>query len=442
MPVRLVRPVRLVVAGMAAAALVATVGPGPAALGAAPAPPTPAGPTPAAPQPTDVAGACPPDEGLAIDGSIREDLAAADGHSARSAAAGSSFGVGCSPVPEGDLGSGGAGIPSPPDVDPNADNWNDPFDRQNGLYLGYQFGADEGPLDYWEQPIALSAVNAAKVGGKWPGGVVYGIVVTSSLGAQEQVNATLPPYDGCQWNGPVQATRIPGQVASWAPGGRQVYRYDHVPMRIGARKFARAPGQWFHYLCGPATPAHVTGPPAGSRLSPLEASYYLTPHWVYALGLSGPDLDRAAPAMRAARAQVQARVVTSPGPPAFRGVVNLKTWMWTDARRYDIDLPGGRAVVEPTGIRVVAPGVPLKAHDLRQGGCRTGGKPDVGDAAADTDCYFTFTEANRGPGDFYTVGFAVRWQVTVAGVGRPLTFWTTTTENYSVGEVQVPAGGG
>jgi hypothetical protein len=36
----------------------------------------------------------------------------------------------------------------------------------------------------------------------------------------------------------------------------------------------------------------------------------------------------------------------------------------------------------------------------------------------------------------------VRWRVTVAGVSRPLTFWTTSSQSFTVGEVQVPAGGG
>ncbi len=437
---RLSRPLRLAAAGVVVAALVATVGPGrDPATAAAPAPTSPSSPTSPAPpgQPTDPAGACPVDDGIEITGSLQADIAAADGH-ARPSSVADSVGVGCTPVPEDELGAGGDGIPAPVDVDPDADDWDDPFDRHGGLYLGYQFGVDGGLPDYWEQPIAPSAENAALLGGLWPGGLTYQLTVLSPAGGRETVNRALPPYQGCRWHGPVPATAMPRRVAAWAPPGRAIYRYDHVPQRIGSRKFARAAGGWFHYLCGAATPGHMTGPPAGARLSPLEAVYYLTPHWVYALGLSAADLDLVAPVLRAARTQVNARVVTS---PVNRGVVNLKTWMWTDARRYDIVLPGRRATVEPTGIRVVAPGVPLVAHDIRRGGCRTGGRLDTGDPAGETDCYFTFTRASPSPRDAYQVGFAVRWRVTVAGVARPLTFWTTSVQSYTVGEVQVPNGG-
>lgn len=112
--------------------------------------------------------------------------------------------------------------------------------------------------------------------------------------------------------------------------------------------------------------------------------------------------------------------------------------MWSDARRYEFVAGGRRAEVVPTGIRVVAPGVPMKAHDLRSGGCLTGGVPDVGDKTADADCYFTFTKANSpDPSDVYPVGFALRWEIRVPGA-RPLIFWTTRVQNFRVGEVQVP----
>jgi hypothetical protein len=436
---RLLRPLRLVAAGVAAAALVATAGParGPQAA-AAPAPPAPT-----ATEPTDPAGACRPGDGIVVDGSMAEDLDAADGHRKLAPASGS-FGAGCEPHEEEDLGWPGTGEPGPPDVDPGNDDYDDPFDRQGGLYLGYQFGADEdgGLPDYWEQPIAFRPENAAKIA-QWPTvGIAYQLSVHgwTSESARTTVESTLPAFGGCRWYGPRAATEMPARVASYAPGGRPVYKYDHVAMRIGSRKFANAPGGWFHYLCGAATPSGIAGPAPGSRLSAVAAVYYLTPHWVYAEGVTADQLTRLAPIWRAARARVDGQVITS---PADRSVVNLRTWMWSDARRYEITLGGQQAVVEPTGIRVVAPGVPLEAHDLRDGGCKTGGRPDVGDPAGSTDCYFRFTKANSpDPGDFYTVGLALRWKVTVRGVGRSMTFWTTRVQNYKVGEVQVPVGDG
>lgn len=86
----------------------------------------------------------------------------------------------------------------------------------------------------------------------------------------------------------------------------------------------------------------------------------------------------------------------------------------------------------------MAPGVPLEAHDLRSGGCGDGGVPDVGDSAGQTDCWFPVHEGDRA-GGLLPVGFALRWEVRVAGA-PPLTFWTTRVQNYTVGEVQVPTG--
>lgn len=432
------RPLRLVAAGALAAALVATLGhAGPSS--AAPAPVPVLTPT----QPAEPAGACAPGDGIVVTGSIAEDLDAADGHRQLTPGSGS-FGAGCEANTEPEDGWPGTGIPAPPDVDPDADDYSDPFDRQGGLYLGYQFDRGAGGLpDYWEQPIAFRPENAELVG-QWSGtgGMAYQLTTVSwgAETARTTVESTLPAGPGCRWHGPRSATEMPGRVADYTGGGRPVYKYDHVPMRIGSRKFARATGGWFHYLCGAATPSSVTGPAPGSRLSALEADYYLTPHWVYAEGFTAEGLSVLAPIWRAVRARVHARVVTS---PADRGVVNLKTWMWSDARRYELTVGGRQAVIEPTGIRVVAPGVPLEAHDLRQGGCTTGGKPDVGDPAGETDCWFRFTRANGpDPADVYAVGFAVRWQVRVDGVARPMTFWTTRVQNFTVGEVQVPTGGG
>jgi hypothetical protein len=376
-----------------------------------------------------------------VTGSIAEDLDGADGHRQLLPGSGS-FGAGadCSPNDEADDGWDGHGLPGPPEVDPGADDETDPFDRQNGLYLGYQF--DELP-DYWEQPIAFRPSNAELIASVWSGnyGAVYRMTeygwTESKAGAERRtVEGMLPAVtNACGWHGPVPATDMPARVADYARGGRPVYKYDHVPMRIGSRKFAHAPGGWFHYLCGAATPSSITGPLPGSRLSAVEADYYSTPHWVYAEGLTAAQLNPVRYVMMAARARVTATVDTS---PVDRSVVNLKTWMWSDARRYEFALGGLRATVVPTGIRVVAPGVPLVAHDLRAGGCLTGGVPDPGDPHADTDCYFRFTKANsRDPGDFYSVGLGLRWQVRVAGL-PPMTFWTTRVQNFTVGEVQVP----
>jgi hypothetical protein len=419
--------VRLAAAGALVAAVVAAFGSAASSASPAPAPPSP--------QPAGLAGACAPGDGIVVTGTIAEDLDMADGH--RQLTPGSaSFGAGCEPNTESEDGWPGTGIPSPADVDPAADDYSDPFDRQGGLYLGYQF--DKLP-DYWEQPIAFRPENAELVAQWSTGRTVYQLtkIGWDSETARQTVESTLPSYPGCQWHGPRAATDMPSRVASYAAGGRPVYKYDHVPMRIGARKFARAPGSWFHYLCGAATPSSVTGPAPGSRLSMLEADYYLTPHWVYAEGFTAQQLTELASIWRAARARVNATVLTS---PAERAVVNLKTWMWSEARRYELTLGGRRAVIEPTGIRVVAPGVPVEAHDLRRGGCTTGGRPDVGDPAGQTDCWLRFTRANGpDPADLYTVGLAVRWQVRVAGA-RPMTFWTTRVQNFKVGEVQVTAG--
>ncbi len=441
---KVLRPVRLLGAGVLVAALAATLGTAAGTTAAAaPAPPTP---TPTAPAPPDTS--CPTGDGITVTGSIAEDLDGADGHRQLLPGSGS-FGVGCSPNDEADDGWDGVGIPAPPDVDPGADDENDPFDRQNGIYLGYQFdlGEDGGLPDYWEQPIAFRPSNAELVASVWSGSgglsytmTEYGWTDTrAGAGAQRRtVEGILPAGPECRWHGPVAARQMPARLADYARGGRPVYKYDHVPMRIGSRKFAEAPGGWFHYLCGAATPSSITGPLPGSRLSAVEADYYLTPHWVYAEGVDAAQLTSVARIVRAARARVTATVDTS---PVDRSVVNLKTWMWSDARRYELVLAGQRAEVVPTGVRVVAPGVPLVAHDLRAGGCRTGGVPDTGDPRADTDCWFRFTKANTAdPGDVYPVGLALRWQVRVAGL-PPLVFWTTRVQNFKVGEVQVPNDG-
>jgi hypothetical protein len=428
------RLLRVAAAGALVAALVAALG---STSGAAPTA------SPTVTPPADPGGTvCAPGDGIVVTETMVEDLATADRHGTQLPASGSygSGTAGCDPNTESDYGWDTSGIPAPTDVDPDSDDEDDPFDRENGLYLGYQFDRAAGGLpDYWEQPIAFGAADAAVVGSQWTGltSVVYSIspVGWSDGDARETVRGMLPEGPGCRWHGPVAATAMPGRVASYTGGSRPVYKYDHVPMRIGARKFAHAPGGWFHYLCGAATPTGVTGPAVGSRLTGVQGDYYLTPHWVYAENLTAAQLDVVAPVMRAARAAVTAQVRTS---PADRSVVNLKTWMWSDARRYDLVLGGRRAEIVPTGIRVVARGVPLQAHDLRAGGCGTGGTPDTGDPAADTDCWFRFTKANSpDPADVYTVGFALRWQVRVAGV-PPLTFWTTRTQTYKVGEVQVP----
>jgi len=425
-----VRVFRLLAAGTLVAALAATAGTT-----------ANADPAPAAAPTATAETTCGAGDGITVTGTIAEDLDGADGHRQLLPASGS-FGAGCGPNDEADDGWGGRGIPAPPDVDPGADDENDPFDRQNGLYLGYQFDRAAGGLpDYWEQPIALRPSNAELIATSWPGagGLTYTMTEVgwgTDADARRTVEGVLPAGPGCRWHGPVAATDMPGRLADYARGGKAVYRYDHVPMRIGSRKFAQAPGGWFHYLCGPATPSSVTGPAPGTRLSSVEADYYLTPHWVYAEGVTAAQLSVLAPVVRAARARADAAVLTS---PVDRSVVNLKTWMWSQARRYEFVLGGGRAEVVPTGIRVVAPDVPLEAHDLRSGGCGDGGVPDVGDSAGQTDCWFRFTKATA-PGGYYPVGFALRWQVRVPGA-PPLTFWTTRVQNYTVGEVQVPTGG-
>lgn len=427
-----VRPVRVLAAGVLAAALCATVG---STSSAAPAPPSPSALPPAG-------GVCEPGDGIEVTATMVEDLANADRHGTLAPASGS-FGsgtAGCDRNTESDYGWDTSRIPAPPQVDPDADDEDDPFDRENGLYLGYQFDRAAGGLpDYWEQPIAFRASDAALIGTAWTGlsGISYAMteVGWGDADTRRTVQGMLPEGPDCRWHGPVAATDMPGRVASYTGGGRPVYKYDHVPMRIGSRKFAQAPGGWFHYLCGPATPSGVTGPAVGSRMTGVQGDYYLTPHWVYAEGYTAAGLTQIAPIVRAARAAVDAQVITS---PADRSVVNLKTWMWSDARRYEFVLGGRRAEVVPTGIRVVAHNVPLQAHDLRAGGCGTGGTPDTGDPDAETDCWFRFTKANSAdPADVYTVGFALRWQVRLAGV-RPLTFWTTREQTFKVGEVQVP----
>lgn len=452
-PRRLARPVRLAAAGVLVAALAATLGttgtssaaPAPAPTSPGPSSPGPSSPGPAGEPPLD-GTACPPKDGIVVTDTMAASIIDADQHVTPLPASGS-FGSGdveCGKNTEPDDGWEGSGVPAPPDVDPDADDEDDPFDRQNGLYLGYQFDRAAGGLpDYWEQPIAFGAGDAELIATAWTGvsGVAYSMteVGWGDADTRETVQGILPQGPGCRWHGPVPATAMPGRVADYARGGRPVHKYDHVAMRIGARKFASARGDWFHYLCGAATPSGVSGPAPGTRLTGVQGDYYLTPHWVYAEGFTADQLTTVAPILRAARGAVDAQVLTS---PENRSVVNLRTWMWSGARRYDFTLGGRPATVVPTGIRVVARDVPLQAHDLRAGGCRTGGVPDVGDPDGETDCWFRFTKANSAdPADVYTVGFALRWEVRVAGV-PPLTFWTTREQTFKVGEVQVPVGGG
>jgi hypothetical protein len=446
---RLVRPLRLVVVAAVAAALVSAVtGPdGVSSAGAAPAPSVPpSGPpsVPADPQPTDPAGACAPGDGVVVTAEMIAEVAQGDGHAPATPAGGSIGAGGCDEHVEDPLGWPDSGIPAPPDLEPGDDDYTDPFERAGREWIGYQFLGEDGIglPDYWEQKIAFTPSLAAAVA-HWPvAGEGVGYVITSvgwgSETARETVEGTLPRGPECRWHGPVPAARMYGRVRAYQQQVRtSIYRYDHVPQPAGPRRFAGSDGGggWFHYLCGTQTPSGIAAAPGG-RLRAVEADYYLTPHWVYARNFSGQDLDTAAPFWRAARALVNAEVVTS---PAQRGVTRLRTWMWAGARRYDIVLGGRRATVEPTGIVVTAPGVPLVAHDLRRGGCRDGGMPDPGTSDARTDCWFMFTKANSpDPNDFYTVGFALRWKVTVQGVGPAMTFWTTTVRQYRVGEVQVP----
>src|SRR5215207_103613 len=164
-------------------------------------------------------------------------------------------------------------------MDPAADDEADPFDRVNGLYLGYQFPDEPG---YWEQPIAFGSISAARVTA-WTGsgGLSFVGTVISWGGGQtplQTVQTTVPAGPGCRWHDGGPATGMPGRVAAYRPRTAKIYKYDHVPMRIGSRKFARAAGEWFHYLCGVATPSGISGPAPGTRLSAVQADYYLTPH--------------------------------------------------------------------------------------------------------------------------------------------------------------------
>jgi hypothetical protein len=370
-----------------------------------------------------------------VDEAMSEELDSADKHATTLAGSGS-FGAGCEPNTEADAGWSGDGEPTREDVDPTLDDEGDPFDREKGLYLGYQFPDEPG---YWEQPIAFGPLSAARVT-EWAGRFGVAVVATmftwgSDDTPRQTVEATIPAGPGCTWHDGATAREMPRRVAAYRPRTAKIYKYDHVPMRIGARKFAGRDGRWFHYLCGPATPSGISGPAPGTRLSAVQADYYLTPHWVYAENLTAADLNRVAPILRAVRGQVDAPVLTS---PENRAVVGLRTWMWAGASRYTLTGAGIRAEVVPTGIRVVAPGVPLEAHDLRRGGCRTGGVPDTGGPDSDTDCWLRFTKANSAdPADVHTVGFALRWEVRVAGVATPFIVWTTRTQAFRVGEVQV-----
>jgi hypothetical protein len=373
-------------------------------------------------------------------------VAASDDH-ATVTPAGESVAASCGPRhEEPELGWPGTAPDTAADAALDESDDSDPFaptaDGQL-YYFAYQFDDFDGGLpDYWEPATALRVAD-------WPatGSRVRYVWHDPSTGATR--SASLPFDSACGYRGPVAAAVAPGRVASFRRQGHpKIYLYDHVPLPRAARRFRDAGGSWYHYLCGAATPSGIAGP--GNRLTATEADYYSTPHWVYARGWSTAELDQLAPVWRVARSQAEVydAVQTS---PAARSVVALKVWMWAPSAGYDIELGGLRARVEPTGIVVRAPGVPLRAHDLHAGGCRHGGQPDTGDPDADTDCYLVFERAtgHDPAAGGYQVGLALRWTVTTrtaggAPVGRPMTFWTTSVRRFEVGEVQVvgtgPAG--
>ena len=412
------------------AAVLAT---GLAAAVAAPAAPAPAPAPPSAP-------ACAPGDGVLIDAEMVAAVAASDGHTAV-APAGQSVSAGCaSGHPEENLGWSTSAPDTPQDaaIDESADS--DPFAPGGGLYnYAYQLADFDGSglPRYWEPPTALHIAE-------WPtsSNAVHYVWRDRSTGASRE--AWLPTSSDCRYHGPMPAAEAPGRVADYrADGHPRIYLYDHVPLPRAARRFEHAGGGWNHYLCGAHTPADIAGP--GNRLTATEAVYYSTPHWVYARGWTPALLTRLAPIWRVARIRVYDEVRTS---PAARAVVAQKVWMWVPHAGYDVELGTLRARVEPTGIVVRAPGMPLHAHDLRVGGCRDGGRPDPGpgDERADTDCYFVFDRSTGlDPTTTYAVGFALRWSITTstAGgtpVGEPMTFWTTSVREFQVGEVQVVVG--
>lgn len=426
---------RLLIAAVVIGGLATAVGPGNGGLpgaGAAPAAPAAPGPDPA----------CAAGDGVVITAEMAAAVAASDDHAAVTPAGGS-VAAGCGPQhEEGELGWPAAAPDTPQDAALDESDDGDPFAPTGDgqlYYFAYQLDDldGSGPPDYWEPPTALRIAN-------WPatGTRIRYVWRDPSTGATR--TAWLPYDAACRYFGPLPASEASGRVASFRHAGHpKVYLYDHVPLPRPARRFRGAGGGWYHYLCGAATPSGIAGP--GHQLSPTAADYYSTPHWVYERGWPAAVLDQLSPVWRVARSQAEVydAVRTS---PAARSVVGLKVWMWAPAAGYDIELGDLRARVQPTGIVVRAPGVPLHAHDLRAGGCRDGGRPDTGDAAADTDCYLVFDRATGAdPGTTYPVGFALRWTVTTrtaggAPVGRPMTFWTTSVRRFQVGEVQVVGG--
>lgn len=423
------RAVRLLGATVVAVALVTAVGAGDGAGPVAVA-------APAAPPPGEPAPVCTPGEGIEITADMVAAVQRSDDHDAATPA-GASVSAGCAHQhQENDLGWSGSAPDTPQDAAADEDDNNDPFAPRGGdlYYYVYQFDDFSGGLpDYWEPPTALQISD-------WPfqGDRIRYRWHDPATGQTK--TASLPLGADCHDRGPVPATAAPGRVASYrAAGHPKIYLYDHVPLARAARRFRDAGGSWYHYLCGPNTPSGIAGP--GGRLSATEADYYSTPHWIYVRGYTLPQVDQLTPVWRVARTQTEVydAVRTS---PAARSVVGLKVWMWGPPAGYDIELGNLRARVEPAGIVVRAPDVPLTAHDLRSGGCGDGGTPDVGDSTAESSCYFTFDRATR-PDEVYTVGFALRWRVTTrtaggAQVGPPMTFWTTSVRQFQVGEVQVP----
>jgi hypothetical protein len=425
------RLVRLLAAAVVVTGLATAVGPGngglPVAGAAAPAAPGPASP------------GCAPGDGVVITSAMAAAVAVSDGHAAVTPA-GASVSAECGPQhDEADLGWPGSAPDTPMDAAEDESDDSDPFAPSGDgqlYYYAYQFDDYDGTglPDYWEPSTALRVAD-------WPATGSQVRYVWRDPGTGTSRTASLPVSAACGYRGPVPASRAPGQVASYRHHGHpKIYLYDHVPLARAARRFQTAGGDWYHYLCGAATPSGIAGP--GSRLTATEADYYSTPHWVYARGWTGAELDLLASVWRVARSQTEVydAVRTS---PAARSVVALPVWMWAPSAGYDVELGNLRARVEPTGIVVRAPGVPLHAHDLRDGGCRGGGRPDTGDPAAKTDCYLVFDRATGAdPAASYPVGFALRWTITTrtAGglpVGRPMTFWTTSVRQFQVGEVQV-----
>lgn len=424
------RPLRLLAAAVLAGGLAVAAGSGNGGLptaGAAPAAPGPAG------------SGCAPGDGIVITDEMAAAVALSDDHETATPAGGSVT-AGCGHQhTEDDSGWTGTIGDDAADPGPAEDDGTDPFAPSSGgqpyLYL-YQLDDFAGGLpDYWEPPTALHIADWSATGNK----IRY---VWRDANSGVSRSASLPVGTACTFRGPVPAAAAPGRVRSYERAGHpRIYLYDHVPLALAAFRMRGAGGGWYHYLCGAATPAGIAGP--GNRLTATEADYYSTPHWVYARGWSGAELDQLSVIWRVARSQAEVydAVRTS---PAARSVVGLKVWMWGPAAGYDVTLGGLRARVRPTGIIVRAPGVPLRVHDLRDGGCRDGGSPDTGDATADTDCWFAFDRATgTDPTARYSVGLALRWSVSTetaggAPVGRPMTFWTTSVRQFQVGEVQVP----